>query len=252
MTTSDDYLTNDPEIRAALALVNEGTAYFDRTLAALPDAALDAASLLPDWSRRHVIVHVCYNALGLLRLTQWAATGVETPMYASWKERDVEIERGLALSNTELRALVSSTALELDEGWRGHTDETWHNPVRMAKGPEFPVSTTVWLRTREVWLHAVDLDSGATFDDFPPAMVDRLLGNVLSAWRGRAESEGLPHFIASPTDRGAAKVSSADDDPSAVVLRGTAVDLARWATGRGHLGVSTANGAPVPPAPRWI
>ena len=29
-----------------------------------------------------------------------------------------------------------------------------------------PVAETVWMRTREVWLHAVDLDNGGTFTDF--------------------------------------------------------------------------------------
>lgn len=250
--TRNDYLTHDPEIRAALALVGEGTAYFDRTLAALPDAGMDGASLLPDWTRRHVIAHVCYNAQGLLRLVQWAATGVETPMYASRQDRDDEIQRGAHLSTSELRALVVTTANELDEGWRGLSDDAWRTSVRMAQGPEFPATTTIWLRTREVWLHAVDLDSGATFDDFPPAMVDRLLSNVLSSWRDRREAEDIPNFVLAPTDRGAPKAISNVDDPSAVVLRGTAVDLTRWATGRGYLGITTASGEATPAAPRWI
>lgn len=250
--TRNDYLTHDPEIRAALALVGEGTAYFDRTLAALPDAGMDGASLLPDWTRHHVIAHVCYNAQGLLRLVQWAATGVETPMYASRQDRDDEIQRGAHLSTSELRALVVTTANELDEGWRGLSDDAWRTPVRMAQRPEFPATTTIWLRTREVWLHAVDLDSGATFDDFPPAMVDRLLSNVLSSWRGRREAEDIPNFVLAPTDRGAPKAVSDVDDPSAVVLRGTAVDLTRWATGRGYLGITTASGEATPAAPRWI
>lgn len=252
MATRSDYLTHDPDIRAALALVSEGTAYFDRTLAALPDAGMDGASLLPDWTRRHVIAHICYNAQGLLRLVRWAATGIETPMYASRQDRDEEIHRGAKLSTSELRALVVSTADELDQGWRDLSDDAWHAHVRMSEGPEFPATTTIWLRTREVWLHAVDLDNGATFDDFPPAMVDRLLSNVLSSWRGRNEAEGIPNFVLTPTDRGTPKAVTDVDDPSAVVLRGTAVDLARWATGRGYLGITTANGQPTPAAPRWI
>jgi maleylpyruvate isomerase len=250
--TRGDYLTHDPEIRASLALMSEGTAYFDRTLAQLPDMGFDGSSLLPDWSRRHVIAHVCYNALGLLRLVHWAATGIETPMYASSEERDAEIERGAALPAGELRALVVRTSNELDEGWRALTDEAWHAQVRMRQGPQIPATTTIWLRTREVWLHAVDLNSGATCDDFPPALIDRLLSNVLSAWRGRASEEGIPNLVLSPTDRGAPKGIGAVDDPSAIVIRGTAVDLTRWATGRGYLGITTANGKPVPVAPRWI
>jgi maleylpyruvate isomerase len=36
------------------------------------------------------------------------------------------------------------------------------------------------------------------------------------------------------------------------VLTGSAVALARWATGRGHAGVSAVGGADVPIAPRWL
>lgn len=250
--TRADYLTHDPDIRASLALVAEGTAYFDRTLAELPDGELAGPSLLPDWSRGHVIAHVCYNARGLLRLVQWAATGIETAMYSSTQARDGEIERGAALPASELRALAVRTANDLDEGWRGLTDEAWGAQVRMRHGFEVPASTTAWLRTREVWLHAVDLNSGATFDDFPPALVDRLLSNVLSAWRGRQAEEGIPNLVLAPIDRGAPKGVGDVDDPSAIVLRGTAIDLTRWATGRGFLGISTSSGSPVPHAPTWI
>ncbi|MBX3091710.1 MAG: maleylpyruvate isomerase family mycothiol-dependent enzyme [Cryobacterium sp.] len=247
-----DYLTHDPDIRASLALVSEGTAYFDRTLAQLPDAGLDGSSLLPGWTRRHVIAHVCFNAQGLLRLVDWAATGVETPMYASTEERDAEIERGAQLSASELRALVVRTSDELDEGWRNLNDEGWHAHVRMTNGPEIPATTTIWLRTREVWLHAVDLNSGGTLDDFPPSLIDHLLSNVLSAWRGRRGDENIPNFVLAPTDRGAPKGVGDIDDPDAITVSGTAVDLTRWATGRGFLGITSANGKPIPRAPRWI
>lgn len=248
----DDYLTHDPDIRAALRLMNEGTEFFHETLAQLQDFQVGAASLLPGWSRRHVIAHVAFNARALARLVEWAATGVEQKMYESDDARNAEIEEGASLPAPELRALVRETTDELDFAWRELSDESWHAQVRMRTGPPFPATGTIWLRTREVWLHAVDLDSGASFDDFPPGMVDHLLGNVLSAWRGRRAAEGLPNFVLQPTDRGGPKSVGSPTDADAVVLRGSAVDLARWATGRGFLGITAESGAPVPSAPRWI
>lgn len=250
--TREDYRTHDPEIRAALSLMNQGTDYFTRTLTALPDGQFAGASLLPDWSRRHVIAHVAFNARALRRLVDWAATGVEQQLYESDDARNAEIDEGAALPPGKLRALVKNSAEELDSAWRDLSDEGWHTHVRMRGGPELPATGTIWLRTREVWLHAVDLDSGASFDDFPPGMVDHLLANVLSAWRGRQQAEGLPSFVLKPTDRGPVKRIGTTDDADAVVLKGSAVDLARWATGRGYLGVSMESGGPVPAAPRWI
>ncbi len=250
--TRDDYLTHDPEIRSALSLVSAGTAYFDRTLDALPDTHFAGASILPGWTRGHVVAHVAYNATALKRLVEWAATGEEQQMYESSESRNSEIENGADLPAAELRALYRETTTALDAAWRKLSDKAWHSKVRMMTGPEFPATTTVWLRTREVWLHAVDLDSGASFDDFPPAFVERLLGNVLSAWRARQTAEDLPNFVLTPTDRGAPKGVGALDAPDAVILKGTAVDLARWATGRGFFGVTNADGRPAPPAPRWI
>ncbi|MCC6270096.1 MAG: maleylpyruvate isomerase family mycothiol-dependent enzyme [Microbacteriaceae bacterium] len=250
--TRNDYLTHDPDIRKALSLVNDGTAYFSRTLDALPDNHHSGASLLPGWTRGHVIAHVAFNAKALMRLAEWAATGDEKQMYESSEGRDAEIEKGAVLPAAQLRALFRETANALDAAWRDLSDEAWHNQVRMAKGPKFPAMTTIWLRTREVWLHGVDLDSGASFDDFPPSLVDHLLANVLSSWRSRQAAEGIPNFVLTPTDRGVPKGVGALDTPDAVPLRGTAVDLIRWATGRGFLGITADSDAPVPAAPRWI
>lgn len=247
-----DYLTHDPDIRAALRLVTEGTVYFDRTLEALPDTHLDGASLLPGWSRRQVVSHIAFNAQALMRLVEWAATGVEHSMYESAEARDAQIEKGTDLPAKQLRELHRESADALYAAWRELSDEAWHAQVRMATGPAFPATATVWLRTREVWIHAVDLDSGSSFDDFPPNMIDHLLANVLSAWRGRQATESIPNFVLSPTDRDIQKGVGTLDDPEAIRLSGTTANLTRWATGRGILGITVVSGEPVPSAPRWV
>jgi maleylpyruvate isomerase len=248
----DDYLTTDPEIRKALGLVNKGTAYFGKALDALPHIHYSGASLLPGWTRGHVIAHVTFNAKALMRLAEWAATGDEKQMYESSEIRDTEIENGSALPPAQLHALFRETANALEAAWQELSDEAWHTQVRMATGPEFPAVTTVWLRTREVWLHAVDLDSGANFDDFPPHFVDHLLANVLSSWRTRRTAENIPNFVLTPTDRGVPKAVGVLDAPDAILLKGTTAALTRWATGRGFLGITSEAGTPIPKAPRWI
>ncbi|MFI9324466.1 maleylpyruvate isomerase N-terminal domain-containing protein [Kitasatospora aureofaciens] len=51
-----------------------------RTAARLCDAGVRAPSLLPGWSRGHVLTHLARNADGGRRLPSWARTGVRTPL----------------------------------------------------------------------------------------------------------------------------------------------------------------------------
>jgi maleylpyruvate isomerase len=251
--------TTDPQLRAGLLLARRGQAYFSRKLNELPSGRLDAPSLVEGWTRRHVVAHVGLNARALTRLTEWAATGVETPMYASPEERDQEIELAATLPARALRNLCAHAAVHLDVEWRDLPEEAWHAPVRTALGRVVPVSETVWMRTREVWVHAVDLDNGGSFADFPPELLDALLADVVGAWRRRLGPDGLPHLVLEPVDREravpVAEFGTAADGttPSgAVTLRGTAAELTRWATGRGGAGVVASHGGAVPAPPRWL
>jgi maleylpyruvate isomerase len=244
--------TTDPEIKAGLLLARRGTAYFSRKLNELHDDEFDAPSLLPGWTRRHLVAHVGYNARAIVRLTQWAETGIEQPMYESPEARWREIEYGATLSPVALRNLSEHAAVHLNVQWRDLTDAAWRAEVRTSQGRIVPASTTIWMRTREVWLHAVDLDNGGSYAHFPAELIDHLIADVLSNWRKRRDAEGIPNFVLRPDDRDTARSVGDADADDAVVLTGSAVALARWATGRGLAGVSAENGAGVPSAPRWL
>ena len=248
--------TTDAGILAGLLLARRGTAYFQRKLAELRDDEFDGPSLLPGWDRRHVIAHVGYNARALTHLTEWAATGVETPMYASPDARNAEIEYGATLSPAALRNLSAHAAVHLNVEWRDLEPEAWGAEVRTAQGRTVPASETVWMRTREVWLHAVDLDNGGSFAHFPAELIDKLLADVLGNWHRRQDAEGIPNFVLAAEDRtGVRSVDHPDgaaDTAGAPVLTGTATALARWATGRGTTGVTASDGTDVPAPPRWL
>lgn len=239
--------TRDPRILEALLLARRGQAFFSRKLAELRDAELDGPSLLPGWGRRHVVAHVGLNARALTRLTEWAATGVETPMYDSPQAREEEIELAATLPNRALRHLSAHAAVHLDVEWRDLAPEAWQAQVRTAQGRLVPASETVWMRTREVWIHAVDLANGASFRHFPPELVDALLADVRTVWERRHAGRPLP--VLEPSDRDPGPAAPAD----AVRLRGRAADLARWATGRGGAGLlERVGGGPVPEPPLWL
>ena len=246
-------LVTDPAITEGLLLARRGQAYYSRALNRLGDGDFEGPTLLAGWDRRHLIAHVGLNARALTRLVEWARTGVETPMYASPTQRNEEIEFTATLPCQALRNLSDHAAIHLTVEWRDLPEPLWDAPVRTALGRTVPVSETVWMRTREVWVHAVDLDAGARFEDFPAELLDALLADAQLSWDRRRAAEGLPHVGLRAVDRPTPGGSAADSvDSATLAVEGTAAALARWATGRGVEGVTTSTGTPPPPAPRWL
>jgi maleylpyruvate isomerase len=231
-------------VAADLWLAANGTEYYDARLAELSDDDIGGPSLLPGWDRGHVVAHVAFNARALARLVHWAGTGVENPMYPSTRSRNDEIDNGATFTAPALRSLHRVERAALNAAWRELPAERWDFPVRTAQGRTVPVSVTPWMRVREVWLHAVDLGNGGRFEDFPPELVDRLLVDVVSWWA--AAGQGAELTLAA-TDRTLPELPVSGP----VTVTGTAAQLARWATGRGGDGVTTATGEP-PAAPRWL
>lgn len=237
-----------PQVAAVLRHARAGSAYFEKQLGECSDAELDGATLLPGWTRRDVAAHVGFNAVAIGRLAEWAGTGVPTPMYESVEERNREIERGATLDPAALRALVSGSAARLDAQWRDLPENAWANMVRTIQGREVPASETVWMRTREVWVHAVDLAAGGSFTEIPAEVLERILGDIVRAWKERGDGRDLVLRIT-----GGERDSVLGDTASVApeVVAGTLAGLAEWATGRGSAGVTTA-GAAMRDAPRWL
>lgn len=150
------------------------TELFLTTVHDLPDDGFAAPSLLPGWTRHHVVAHVHFNALALRRLVSWARTGVESRMYDGPEQRAREIEGGLSLPPDRLRALVHRSAEELAAAVAAVPDEAWANVVVTARGREVPASQIPWLRAREVAVHAVDLAAGVGFADLPAGLLREL------------------------------------------------------------------------------
>ncbi|MFI9590333.1 maleylpyruvate isomerase N-terminal domain-containing protein [Nonomuraea sp. NPDC052265] len=176
-----------------LALLDTGTAYF---LDRLRAAGLDRPSALPGWTGRHVAAHVSANANALGRLARWARTGEKALMYASARARDAEIEELALLPSDELGELVRTTAAELRAVLGVGTAGQWAARVRTAQGREVAAAEVVWMRTREVWVHGADL--GGRFEDFPDALVDGLIEDVVGTWDARGQG---PWMTLRATDR---------------------------------------------------
>lgn len=218
----DDPATYDEAVRLLAALTDD---LLDdvRTLDA---AGLAAPSLLPGWTRAHVLAHVARNADALVNLLTWARTGQARPMYADREQRDAEIEAGTRLAPADLEADVESSAerflaaaAELPVDRR----DVEVRPGPAAQGHPIPAADVLWNRIREVAYHHVDLGTGRRFADLPGPVVAR----------GLAEA-----------------VQRTGVDPGAVGVHGDPAALLGWLTGRED-GATLTSPGPLPAVPSW-
>jgi len=209
------------------------------TAATLDEAAVRAPSQLPGWTRGHVLAHIARNADSYVNLLTWARTGVETPMYPSREARAADIAASADHPPERLRAELTATAADLDSALAALTPEQWQAQVRSALGRPLPAAQVPWMRIREVWLHAVDLDAGADMADVPDGVVDLLLDEVTTTL---SAADGCPAATLAPTDRDRSLRLGGAAGP---VVAAPAATLVGWLTGR-----TTLPDAPKPPP--WL
>ncbi|MFE7802108.1 maleylpyruvate isomerase family mycothiol-dependent enzyme [Nocardia sp. NPDC057440] len=236
---------HDLTLPERLLIARRGTSYFAQRLAELVDDDLDGDCLLPGWTRRHLLAHVGYNAAALCRVLDWAATGIETPMYTCADQRNREIDEGATLNAAALRNLFDHTVARLNEKWCELPESAWSAEVRTAQGRLVEASETAWMRTREVWIHAVDLDNGGRFTDFPDDVLDSLLIDIVGMWKKKALGAGLVLSV----DGRSSIVVQQESSPGGIVS-GPLPAVVRWAAGRGSVGVQVDGDIDGPPT--WL
>lgn len=221
----------------------------DRLLASvdrLDDAQLRGPSLLPGWTRAHVLTHIARNADGVVNLVRWARTGEETPMYPGGREgRDAEIEAGAARHIGDIRLDLNDSGERLLGAFADFPAAALDREVRFssgatARGWELPL-----LRVREVEIHHVDLDTGYTPAHWRPEFVERTLDQLAPVFL-RERHSTVAVLNATDADR---RWRIAESGPT---LSGPRNALLAWLTGRSSGdGLDTDSGGDVPPAPRW-
>jgi len=180
--------------------MDQSTQTFLEALRGLSDDELDASSLLPGWSRRHVIAHVHFNASALRRLLSWARTGEENQMYASFEARNAEIEHGAMLPAQELRELVEQSARALSDDIDALPADAWSNEVQAGRARiVMPATEIPWLRAREVAIHGIDLDAGLRFEDLPADLTTALCVEVVRKRASGAEGAALAEWLTGRT-----------------------------------------------------
>ncbi|KIZ18092.1 maleylpyruvate isomerase family mycothiol-dependent enzyme [Streptomyces natalensis] len=236
-----------PDFPRDASAVREAT---DRLLVSagkLDDEAIAEPSLLPHWTRGHVLAHLSRNADALTNLLTWARTTVRTPMYASDTARDADIERDagrpLAAHLEDLR----ESAARFDAAARALPEERRAYEVEMRNGVIERAGRLALRRLAEVELHHVDLGVGHTVDQLLPGFVDGYLDLLATVkFAGHKElptlelhTQGGRHWRTGGGAPGAAPV----------VVTGAAAELVGWLSGRSDGGQLDSAGSPLPAVP---
>jgi maleylpyruvate isomerase len=226
------------------------TAQLAAAVEGLDDVAMKRPSLLPGWTRAHVVSHLARNADGLVNLLLWARTGVEHPMYASRADRDADIEEGALRMASVLREGLSAASDRFEAAVAQVSEDAWDAQVSLSSGRQIAACTVPWLRWQEVSVHLVDLDAGIGFGDLPEGHEERLLEWVVDEFADRKDippvrlrvdlADGRQH------DWELAGTMLGSDSPG---VGGPAPTVLAWLTGRGDGSGLTGD---VPTLPAWI
>jgi maleylpyruvate isomerase len=215
------------------------------TAAGLDDEAVAGPSLLPGWTRGHVLTHLARNADGATNLLTWARTGVETPQYASLEQRAADIEAGASRDAAAQRADLTVSAERLDAAIEAMPAPAWTAVVRWTDGRESPAAQVMWRRLRELEIHHVDLAAGYTAADWPEAFTRRLATSLAKDFGARPDGPRL--VLRSPELGHDLPIGEGVGEP---VIGGPLWAAAAWLIGRsagGGLAVEPPGPLPVVP-----
>ena len=174
----------DAALRELSDQIDQATQRLLDTARIITEPDLRAPSLLPGWTRAHVLAHLARNADAMRNLLAGVRTGQDRPAYASAEARQAAIEQGAGLRADELMADLAESAMALRTVARQLPGEGWRVPVRILDSAPFPAAELLTRRLVEVELHHCDLGAG-----YGPA---RLAGRLRRHGARRADAVLAP------------------------------------------------------------
>ncbi|MDX3230971.1 maleylpyruvate isomerase family mycothiol-dependent enzyme [Streptomyces sp. ME19-01-6] len=240
------------------AAVRGATDRLMTSVSRLNETAVSEPSLLPGWTRGHVLAHLARNADALVNLLTWARTGDPTPMYPSEDARDSEIEdaatRPLPVHLDDLR----TSAFRFNAAAAALPADRWSYEVTMRRGVVEQAGRLPFRRLVEVELHHVDLGVGYTLADLPAAFVEEELDFLTERFAGhsgvpplrlvsRAGAAGVRH-TGRAGGNGEHLPAVAQGEPR-LTVEGSPAALLGWLTGRADGADLSCPDAPLPALP---
>lgn len=218
------------------------TARYLEALTELDDDELRAPSVLPGWTRAHVVAHLARNADAMVNVLHGAQAGEVRWMYDSKEQRDTDIEAGAARSAAELRAdAVASSGRWTQAANELHASRLEAPVCRTPGDEQWPVYRCGAMRRTEVEIHHADLGIGYTAENWPADFVAHILK------RRKRELEGQGRALLLELSDAAA-VQVGDGGPR---VSGTGAAVAWWLLGRGSGEGLTCSDGELPEIGRW-
>jgi maleylpyruvate isomerase len=157
----------------AIAAVDEAYAMLRRATIPLTDAAVRGASLLPGWTRAHVLTHLARNADGNAFIVAGAAFGEQWPQYPGGPDQRVaDIDAGAGRGVTELLEDLERAQARLVAAFDHVPDDNWSIDVVSWRPDKLVVADVPRSRRREILVHLVDMDVGVKPRDLPADFVE--------------------------------------------------------------------------------
>ena len=241
----------DDERSRLLARIDTATGRLLAAISALTDGQAREPSLLPGWTRGHVLTHVALNAEAMANVLRAARAGQEGLMYPSREARDAAIEAGVGRPASALAAHVRDSAAAFAGQAERMTASDWDRPGRALDGPPFPASGLLIRRLGEVEIHHSDLGLAYGPGNWPADFTAAYLPRVARTWAGRADAP--PCRLCPAGTDSTFPVGPAAQAGAGPAVSGPAGELLAWLTGRGDgsgLRVTPA-GEPLPALPAW-
>ena len=230
-----------------LEMLAESTASLMASAGLLTDEQARGPSLLPGWTRGHLLTHVARNAEGGTRLLGWARTGVPGYEYRSVAARAAAIEEGAGRPAAVLAGDVRATAAAFAAAAAAVPPGAWEHVVTWTAGQQTPADMIVRSRLGEVMIHHVDLNTGYGPGSSQAAFVAEMIGLVASAFRNNPLVPTAIRLTATDTGRACQTGAALADG---VAVRGTEADLLAWLLGRsGGARLAWDGAAELPPLP---
>jgi maleylpyruvate isomerase len=153
------------------------------TARVIAEPDLRAPSLLPGWTRAHVLAHLARGADAMRNLLVGARDGRDRPAYLSAQARGAGIEHGAGLGVKELMADLADSAMAFRTISKRLPDGAWRFPVRVLGSPRFPAAQLLTRRLVEVELHHCDLGAGYGPGDWPATFAAMELAEPMRSQR---------------------------------------------------------------------